>query len=293
MRQGSPITYCVMDANSPRPSLVSPLFPHVQRKITKRWKWWEPLVLLEFLSNPDYNPTLASVGMSRMRQRHTQQILAFTTAGFSMKLIRRHRLDDPRITDELRATLVRAMVKRRSYARLGEQATSGHANIESWLTSYPTDAAIAGFQSGHNSSNDAAPSPQYAATPEELRQTINAIQKRVSNYFYLRELRDPELKVRSRKQVFAFPRQVAMYIARRLTRASLQELGAQFGGTHHATVLHAVNKIEQMRRLDKNLDRTIERLCCALADSRDICGFISQTATLSRAHPTPTRLSSH
>jgi chromosomal replication initiator protein len=68
------------------------------------------------------------------------------------------------------------------------------------------------------------------------------------------------LKVRSNTRAIAFPRQVAMYIVKQLTTASLPEIGRQFGGKHHTTVLHSINKIEEMRRSDKDLNRTITRL---------------------------------
>jgi chromosomal replication initiation ATPase DnaA len=51
-----------------------------------------------------------------------------------------------------------------------------------------------------------------------------------------------------------------MYIVKQLTTASLPEIGRQFGGKHHTTVLHSINKIEEMRRSDKDLNRTITRL---------------------------------
>jgi chromosomal replication initiator protein len=51
-----------------------------------------------------------------------------------------------------------------------------------------------------------------------------------------------------------------MNIVRQLTGASLQEIGTQFGGKHHTTVLHSINKIEELRRSDKTLNRTITRL---------------------------------
>ena len=51
-----------------------------------------------------------------------------------------------------------------------------------------------------------------------------------------------------------------MYIARQLIGASLQEIGREFGGRHHATVLHSINKIEAMRRSDEAMNRTIVRL---------------------------------
>jgi chromosomal replication initiator protein len=96
---------------------------------------------------------------------------------------------------------------------------------------------------------------------QEKRVTIDLIQKRVSEHFNLRE---QELKVRSNTRAIAFPRQVAMYIVKQLTTASLLEVGRQFGGKHHTTVLHSINKIEEMRRFDKELDRTITGLMDAL-----------------------------
>jgi chromosomal replication initiator protein len=51
-----------------------------------------------------------------------------------------------------------------------------------------------------------------------------------------------------------------MYMVRQLTGALLQEIGRQFGGVHHTTGLHSINKIEVLRPSDTWLDRTIMRL---------------------------------
>src|SRR6266700_989272 len=96
---------------------------------------------------------------------------------------------------------------------------------------------------------------------QEKRVTIDLIQKRVSEHFNLRE---QDLKVRSNTRAIAFPRQVVMYIVKQLTTASLPEIGRQFGGKHHTTVLHSINKIEELRRTDKDLNRIITRLLDAL-----------------------------
>ena len=96
---------------------------------------------------------------------------------------------------------------------------------------------------------------------QEKRVTIDLIQKSVSEHFNLRE---QDLKIRSNTRAIAFPRQVAMYIVKQLTTASLPEIGRQFGGKHHTTVLHSINKIEELRRSDKELNRTITRLMDAL-----------------------------
>ncbi len=92
---------------------------------------------------------------------------------------------------------------------------------------------------------------------QEKKVTIEQIQKRVGEHFGLRA---QDLKVRSNSKVIAFPRQVAMFIVKKLTSASLPEIGRQFGGKHHTTVLHSINKIENLRRTDKELSRTINRL---------------------------------
>jgi len=92
---------------------------------------------------------------------------------------------------------------------------------------------------------------------QEKKVTIEQIQKRVGEHF---GLRPQDLKVRSNSKVIAFPRQVAMFIVKKLTSASLPEIGRQFGGKHHTTVLHSINKIENLRRTDKELSRTLNRL---------------------------------
>ena len=91
----------------------------------------------------------------------------------------------------------------------------------------------------------------------EKRVSIEQIQKRVSEHFGLRA---QDLKVRSNSKVIAFPRQVAMFLVKQLTSASLPEIGKQFGGKHHTTVLHSINKIEALRHVDKELNKTINRL---------------------------------
>ncbi|MGH9508715.1 MAG: helix-turn-helix domain-containing protein, partial [Terriglobales bacterium] len=57
-----------------------------------------------------------------------------------------------------------------------------------------------------------------------------------------------------------FPRQIAMYLAKQLTEASLPEIGRQFGGKHHTTVMHSVEKIEHSRKTDRDLNRVLNKL---------------------------------
>ena len=92
---------------------------------------------------------------------------------------------------------------------------------------------------------------------QEKKVSIEQIQRRVGEHY---GKRGQDLKVRSNSREIAFPRQVAMYIVKQLTAASLPEIGRQFGGKHHTTVLHSINKIENLRRNDKELNKTINRL---------------------------------
>ena len=92
---------------------------------------------------------------------------------------------------------------------------------------------------------------------QDKKVTIEQIQKRVGEHFGLRA---QDLKVRSNAKVITFPRQVAMFLVKQLTTASLPEIGKQFGGKHHTTVLHSINKIELLRQTDKDLNKAINRL---------------------------------
>ncbi len=92
---------------------------------------------------------------------------------------------------------------------------------------------------------------------QEKKITIEQIQKRVGEHFGLRA---QDLKMKSNSKVIAYPRQVAMFLVKQLTSASLPEIGRQFGDKHHTTVLHSIKKIELLRQTDKDLNKTINRL---------------------------------
>jgi chromosomal replication initiator protein len=87
--------------------------------------------------------------------------------------------------------------------------------------------------------------------------TIESIQKMVAEQFGLRLV---EIKAKNNSRAIVYPRQVAMYLAKHMTEASLPEIGRQFGGKHHTTVLHSVEKIEELRKTDKDLNRLINKL---------------------------------
>jgi chromosomal replication initiator protein len=89
------------------------------------------------------------------------------------------------------------------------------------------------------------------------RVTIESIQKAVAEQFGLRLV---EIKAKNNSRSIVYPRQIAMYLAKHLTEASLPEIGRQFGGKHHTTVLHSVDKIEEVRKGDKDLNRLLNKL---------------------------------
>jgi chromosomal replication initiator protein len=87
--------------------------------------------------------------------------------------------------------------------------------------------------------------------------TIEAIQRAVAENFGMRVA---ELKQKNNSRQIVVPRQIAMYLAKQLTEASLPEIGRQFGGKHHTTVMHSISKIDEHRRSDKDLNRTVTKL---------------------------------
>ena len=87
--------------------------------------------------------------------------------------------------------------------------------------------------------------------------TIESIQKAVAEQFGLRLV---EIKAKNNARAIVYPRQIAMYLAKHLTEASLPEIGRQFGGKHHTTVLHSVEKIEEERKSNKDLNRMLNKL---------------------------------
>jgi chromosomal replication initiator protein len=87
--------------------------------------------------------------------------------------------------------------------------------------------------------------------------TIESIQKMVAEQFGLRLV---EIKAKDNSRAIVYPRQIAMYLAKQMTEASLPEIGRQFGGKHHTTVLHSVEKIEEVRKNDKDLNRLLNKL---------------------------------
>jgi chromosomal replication initiator protein len=92
---------------------------------------------------------------------------------------------------------------------------------------------------------------------EERRVSIENVQRVVCREFGLSL---PQLKAKDNSRGISYPRQIAMFLAKELTPASLPQIGREFGGKHHTTVLHSINKIAELRETDRDLNRLLNKL---------------------------------
>ena len=89
------------------------------------------------------------------------------------------------------------------------------------------------------------------------KNSVNRIQRIVAEYF---QVSVEDMKSKKRSANLAFPRQVAMYLCRKLTNESFPKIGIEFGGKDHSTVMHSVEKIEKEILINKELANIIEKL---------------------------------
>jgi len=87
--------------------------------------------------------------------------------------------------------------------------------------------------------------------------TIEVIQKFVADFYQLKLV---DLKSRNNSKSIAMPRQIAMYLCKALTNASLPEIGRSFGGKHHSTVIHSIKKIEALKKNDRDFHTLLNNL---------------------------------
>jgi len=92
--------------------------------------------------------------------------------------------------------------------------------------------------------------------PDDRAITIEMIQKGVADYFGMRV---QDLKSKNNSKAIAGPRQICMYVCKKITGSSLPQIGREFGNKHHTTVLHSINKVEYMRQHDKELNRQVQQ----------------------------------
>jgi len=91
--------------------------------------------------------------------------------------------------------------------------------------------------------------------PSEKAVTTEMIQKSIADHFGMRV---QELKAKNNSKAVALPRQICMYLCKKLTGSSLPQIGRDFGNKHHTTVLHSINKIALLRQQDKEVNKVIE-----------------------------------
>ena len=101
-----------------------------------------------------------------------------------------------------------------------------------------------------------------SATPEQRRITVQQILDAVTKYY---NVRLSDLQSKKRHKSIAFPRQVCMFLARKHTRYSLEEIGGYFGGRDHTTVLHAVRTVDGDCQADPEVANQLAHLESALA----------------------------
>jgi chromosomal replication initiator protein len=98
---------------------------------------------------------------------------------------------------------------------------------------------------------------KHLTVGQERRISIESIVKAVADKF---SLLPSQLKQKTNERKIAYPRQIAMYLAKELTASSLPEIGRAFSGKHHTTVLHSIQKIDQLRQRDPDLNSLIHSL---------------------------------
>ena len=90
---------------------------------------------------------------------------------------------------------------------------------------------------------------------DERAITIEMIQKTIADYYGMRV---QDLKSRNNSKSVALPRQICMYLCKKITGMSLPQIGREFGNKHHTTVLHSISKIEGVRQTDRELNRLLQ-----------------------------------
>ncbi len=102
---------------------------------------------------------------------------------------------------------------------------------------------------------------KHLSAGPEKKISVESIIRAVAERF---NLQPAQLKMKSNTRQIAYPRQIAMYLVKDLTHASLPEIGRYFGGKHHTTVLHSIQKIEELRQHEEGLNSLIQTVSDSL-----------------------------
>ena len=137
-------------------------------------------------------------------------------------------------------------------------ADSIHSNIrelEGALVRVVAYSSLSGEEITQDLATEALKDILPEKRPKQI--SIELIQQTIAEYYTMKM---DDFKAKKRTRSVAFPRQIAMYLSRELTDASLPKIGTEFGGRDHTTVLHAHDKISRERTQDVKLDRIISEL---------------------------------
>ena len=98
-------------------------------------------------------------------------------------------------------------------------------------------------------------------TDENQAISSDAVLRAVASFF---SLKPAQLKAKNNSRPIAVPRQIAMYLCKELTRQSLPQIGRDFGGKHHTTVLHSIRKIDSLRKKDPEISAALNKIMKSL-----------------------------
>lgn len=154
-----------------------------------------------------------------------------------------------------KANLENLQVPDEVIAYIANQIQSNIRELEGALIRVVAYSSLANKMITEDLARDALKDILPSAKAREV--TIKIIQEIVTEYY---GLKIKDMSSKSRAQTVAFPRQIAMYLSRELTNASLPQIGEEFGGRDHTTVIHACNKINEKIVHDGFFNSTVEKL---------------------------------
>jgi chromosomal replication initiator protein len=138
---------------------------------------------------------------------------------------------------------------------IASKVKSNVRELEGSLVRLVAIASLRGVPISKMLAQDALKNIIDSERPEGL--TLERIARVVATHY---QMTVEEIKSKNNSRAVAVPRQVAMYLCKRLTKASFPEIGREFGGKHHTTVMHSVDKIESLQKEDRNFHRTVSEL---------------------------------
>ena len=141
---------------------------------------------------------------------------------------------------------------------LAHKITTSVRELEGALTRLTAHVTLVGRQVNIEIAQDLL---QDLLRASDRRTTIDQIQKKVAEHF---NIKISDMHSARRSRTVTRPRQIAMYLSKNLTTRSLPEIGRKFGGRDHTTVIHAIKKVEELKKNDSNFTEDVEILTRSL-----------------------------